>query len=134
VITQALAGQDVRIGTTTTTRDFTFVEDTVRGFLLAAETPASTGEVINIGTGREISVDDAIREIVKAVGKEVRLVRDDRRLRPAKSEVLRLCADIGKAERLLGFRPQVPFEEGIRRTIAWVADHLGAYRPDVYAT
>lgn len=134
VITQALAGQEVKIGTTTTTRDFTFVADTVRGFLLAAETPASTGEIINIGTGREIRVDDAIREIVRAVGKDVRLVQDERRLRPQKSEVLRLCADIRKAERLLGFQPAVSFEEGIRRTIAWVSDHLGAYRPDVYAT
>lgn len=134
VITQALAGQEVKIGTTTTTRDFTFVADTVRGFLLAAESPASVGEVINIGTGREIRVDDAIREIVRAVGKDVRLVQDERRLRPQKSEVLRLCADIGKAQRLLGYQPAVSFEEGIRRTIEWIRDHLATYRPDVYAT
>lgn len=134
VITQALAGQEVKIGTTTTTRDFTFVADTVQGFLLAAERPASVGEVINIGTGREIRVDDAIREIVRAVGKDVRLVQDERRLRPQKSEVLRLCADIGKAERLLGYRPAVTFEEGIRRTIEWIRGHLAGYRPDVYAT
>jgi len=134
VITQALAGQEVKIGTTTTTRDFTFVADTVRGFLLAAESPASVGEVINIGTGREIRVDDAIREIVRAVGKDVRLVQDERRLRPQKSEVLRLCADISKAERLLGYRPAVSFEEGIRRTIEWIRGHLAGYRPDVYAT
>ena len=134
VISQALSGHEIKIGTTTTTRDFTFVTDTVRGFMLAAETPASIGEVINIGTGREVRVDDAIREIVRAVGKDVRLVQDDRRLRPEKSEVTRLCADIEKAGRLLGFHPLVTFEEGIRLTIAWVADHLGTYRPDVYAT
>jgi NAD dependent epimerase/dehydratase len=134
VITQALTGSEIRIGTTTTTRDFTFVEDTVRGFLLAAESKAAVGEIINIGTGREISVDDTIRLIVATVGKDVRLVQDDRRLRPERSEVLRLCADIAKAERLLGFRPAVPLEEGIRRTVAWIADHLSLYRPETYAT
>jgi dTDP-glucose 4,6-dehydratase len=134
VITQALTGSEIRIGATTTTRDFTFIEDTVRGFLLAAESPSATGEVINIGTGREISVDDTIRLIVAAVGKEAHLVRDDRRLRPERSEVLRLCADITKARRLLGFTPAVSLEEGIRRTVAWIADHLSLYRPEVYAT
>jgi len=134
VITQALTGSEIRIGTTSTTRDFTFVEDTVRGFLLAAASPAAVGEIVNIGTGRETSVDDTIRLIVAAVGRDVRLVQDERRLRPERSEVLRLCADITKAERLLGFRPAVPLEEGLRRTVAWIADHLGLYRPEVYAT
>jgi NAD dependent epimerase/dehydratase len=133
VITQALTGSDVKVGTTSTTRDFSYVADTVSGFLLAGQSERSAGEVINIGSGREISIDDAIACIVAAVGKNVRAVRDESRLRPAKSEVSRLCADIGKAERLLGFRPQVSFEEGIRRTVAWIAQHLDAYRPDVYA-
>jgi NAD dependent epimerase/dehydratase len=133
IITQALAGTEIRIGTTTTTRDFTFVADTVRGFLLAAESPTAVGEVVNIGTGRETSIDDAIREVLGVVGKEVRVIRDERRLRPDKSEVTRLCADIGKAERLLGYRPAVTFTEGIRRTAAWIGEHLDAYRPDRYA-
>ena len=133
VIMQALAGDTIRIGTTSTTRDFTFVEDTVRGFMLAAEAPASIGEVINIGTGRETSIEQAIQTIVQAVGRKVQVVRDETRLRPEKSEVSRLCADIGKAQRLLGYRPGVAFEEGIRRTVAWIRDHLAAYRPDAYA-
>lgn len=133
VITQALAGSDIKIGATTTTRDFGYVDDTVRGFLLTAESEKSTGEVINIGTGHEISIESAIEQIVAVVGKRNRVVRDDSRLRPEKSEVSRLCADISKAERLLGFRPQVAFEEGIRRTVAWIAEHLDSYRPDAYA-
>jgi len=133
VITQALVGPEIRIGTTSTTRDFTFVDDTVRGFLLAAESATSIGEVVNIGTGQETSVDDAIRAIIEVVGKQVRVVRDERRLRPDRSEVTRLCADIRKAERLLGYRPAVAFEEGIRRTTAWIGQHLDAYRPDAYA-
>jgi dTDP-glucose 4,6-dehydratase len=134
VITQALAGTDIKIGSTTTTRDFTYVDDTVRGFLLAAGADRSTGEVLNIGTGHETSIDDAIRLITRVVAKDVRLVRDERRLRPDKSEVSRLCADIGKAERLLGYRPTVSFEEGIRRTVAWIGEHLDVYRPGTYAT
>jgi NAD dependent epimerase/dehydratase len=133
VITQALTGSDVKVGATNTTRDFSYVADTVNGFLLAGESERSAGEVINIGSGTEISIEDAIKRIVAVVGKNVRVVRDESRLRPPTSEVSRLCADISKAERLLGFRPQVSFEEGIRRTVAWIAQHLDAYRPDVYA-
>lgn len=133
VIAQALAGGEIKVGTTTTTRDFTYIEDTVRGFLLAGESHRAIGEVINIGTGRETSIQDAIEVIVKAAGKKNRVVTDDARLRPEKSEVSRLCADISKAERLLGFRPQVSFEEGIRRTVAWAAERPETYRPDVYA-
>lgn len=133
VITQALTGKQIMIGTTTTTRDFTYVEDTVRGFLLAGESAASVGEVINIGTGREISIADTIKLIVQVVGKDVPQVTDEHRMRPEKSEVSRLCADCGKAERLLGFRPTVSLEQGIRKTVAWIGEHLDAYRPDAYA-
>ncbi|MDH4350670.1 MAG: GDP-mannose 4,6-dehydratase, partial [Gemmatimonadota bacterium] len=133
VITQALAGKDIKVGVTTTTRDFVFVEDTVRGFMLAAESPASVGEVINIGTGQETSIEDAIRLIVRVVGRESRVVQDETRMRPAASEVSRLCADVSKAERMLGFRPEVAFEDGIRRTVAWIGAHLDTYHPDTYA-
>jgi len=133
VITQALTGSRIKVGTTTTTRDFTFVADTVRGFLLAAASPASVGQVINIGTGREISIADAIEIIVKLAGKNAKVERDEKRIRPEQSEVSRLCADIRRAHDLLGYEPQVTFEEGIKRTVAWIAEHLDAYRPDAYA-
>ena len=133
VITQALAGGDIRVGTTTTTRDFCYVDDTVRGFLLIGESDKAVGEVINIGTGRETSIADAITQIVAEVGKKNRVVQDDSRRRPEKSEVSRLCADISKAERLLGYRPQVSFDDGIGRTVAWIREHLDAYQPDAYA-
>jgi dTDP-glucose 4,6-dehydratase len=133
VIMQALAGSEIRIGATTTTRDFTYVEDTVRGFLLAGDAPAAVGEVVNLGTGREISIDDAIRLVVGIVGKDVRLIRDESRLRPDRSEVARLCADVAKAGHLIGYRPQVSLEDGLRRTVAWIAEHLNTYRPDAYA-
>ena len=133
IIMQALAGSEIRLGTTTTTRDFTYVADTVAGFLRAGASAGSVGEVINLGTGREISIADTVKMIVGVVGKDARVVQDAERLRPETSEVSRLCADIGKARRLLGYEPQVSLEEGIRRTAAWITEHLGTYRPDAYA-
>jgi dTDP-glucose 4,6-dehydratase len=133
VIAQALAGRDIKVGTTSTTRDFNYVDDTVRGFLLVGASPATAGEVVNIGSGREVTIDAAIRTIVELVGRGNRIVADDARVRPENSEVSRLCADLTKAERLVGYRPEVSFDEGLRRTIAWIADHSGAFDPATYA-
>ena len=133
VIVQALTSATVKLGVTTTTRDFTFVDDTVEGFLLAGSSAASVGQVLNLGTGREISIHDVVQTIVSVVAKDVRVIRDDRRIRPDRSEVSRLCADIRRATELLGYQPRVTFEDGIRRTVAWIAEHLDAYRPDAYA-
>jgi len=133
IIMQALAGGDIRLGATGTTRDFTYVSDTVRGFLLAGASDAAVGEVVNLGTGRETSIADAVRLVARVLGKEAHVVQDEARLRPETSEVSRLCSDIGKARRLLGYEPQVSLEEGLRRTAAWIAENLGQYRPDAYA-
>lgn len=134
VIMQALSGSQVRLGTTTTTRDFTYVDDTVRGFMLAGSAPAAVGEVINVGTGREISIADTVKLIVKLAGtREVSVVQDEQRVRPETSEVSRLCADITKAKQLLGYEPQVTLEEGLTRTAAWIGENLAAYNPEQYA-
>ena len=133
VIAQALTGSEIKLGTTATTRDFTFVADTVRAFLLAGASPASVGDVVNIGTGREISIADTVTLIASQLGCSARVVRDPGRLRPETSEVSRLCADISKARRLLGYEPEVALEEGIRRTADWIREHLSAFRPDAYA-
>lgn len=133
VIGQALAGGDIKVGTTTTTRDFNYVDDTVHGFLLVAEADGTAGEVVNVGSGREVSIDAAIRIIVGLVGRNNRIVCDDARVRPEGSEVSRLCADLTKARGLMGYRPEVSFEEGLRRTIAWLAEHRDARDPGSYA-
>jgi len=133
VIMQALTGSEIHLGATATTRDFTYVADTVRGFMLAAESPATVGEVVNLGTGREISIADLVRLVAKTLGKDARIVQDAERLRPETSEVSRLCADLTKARRLIGYEPQVGLEEGIRRTAAWITAHLAEFRPDTYA-
>ncbi|HXF51945.1 MAG TPA: SDR family NAD(P)-dependent oxidoreductase [Dehalococcoidia bacterium] len=133
IIAQALSGSELRLGALDTVRDFTYVEDTARGFLEVARCGACVGEVVNLGTGRGVSIREVVRLVGEALGKELRVVGDERRLRPEKSEVSRLLADASKAERLTGWRPAVSFEEGLRRTIAWVAERLDLYRPQEYA-
>lgn len=133
VMCQALAGDEIKVGSTDTTRDFNYVEDTVRGFLLAATSDRAVGEVINVGSGREISIDDAIRLIVDVAGRNNRIVRDESRIRPAASEVSRLCADIAKARELLGYEPQVTLEEGLRRMAEWIGEHPEVFQPETYA-
>ena len=132
VAVQALAGREVRVGATDTTRDFNYVTDTVRGFMLCAASDKVLGEVVNIGSGREISIADTIEMIVRIVGRDARIVRDESRIRPEKSEVTRLCADISKATSLLGYVPEVSLEDGLSRTVAWVREHSTRYQPLAY--
>lgn len=133
VTIQALAGGVVRMGDPRPTRDFVFVDDTVDGFLRAAVTPGVEGETIHLGGGREIAVGDLPAMIAAAAGIEVRVEHDEQRLRPAASEVERLVADASHARARLGWRPTVSVEEGIARTVAFIRDNPGLYRPAEYA-
>ena len=132
IITQALTGDEVRLGALHPTRDFTFVGDTVDGFLRAAGSPRAVGQIINLGADSEITIGDLAAKIIALVGRDVPIVTEEQRLRPARSEVERLWADNRKARELLGWRPQVSLDEGLRRTIAWIRDHLDRYRPGEY--
>lgn len=129
VISQALAGGDIKVGATDTTRDFNYAEDTARGFMLLAASDKALGRCVNIGSGREISIADSIELIVRVVGKNNRLVREEARIRPAASEVTRLLADITLARELVGYEPKVDFETGIRRTVEFISAH-----PELYDT
>jgi NAD dependent epimerase/dehydratase len=132
IIVQALTRDKVMLGALQPTRDFTYVTDTARGFIQAAIAPRAVGQAINIGTGREISIGDLARRIVELTGSDAPVVQDPQRLRPAGSEVERLCASNALAQELLGWRPQVSLDEGLRRTIDWVRGSLDIYRPDEY--
>ncbi len=132
IITQALTRDVVELGSTTPTRDFLFVEDTVSGMMRCAEQPGIEGEVFNVGTGGEISVGDTAALILSLLGKSVPVIDASERLRPANSEVERLVADCSKAERLLDWRPRVSFEEGLRRTIDWMTGAIDRYKPEIY--
>jgi dTDP-glucose 4,6-dehydratase len=133
IISQAIAGERLFIGARHPTRDLNFVTDTVRGFVRVAECPEAVGQVINLGTGREVSVGDLVDTIVRLVGRRVEVTFDATRLRPDRSEVERLLADNSKARQLLGWAPEVSLEDGLTRTIQWISEHASLYRPREYA-
>jgi dTDP-glucose 4,6-dehydratase len=138
IILQCLNGGEVRLGNLQPTRDFTFVDDTVSGFLCAAQSDAAVGETVNLGTGREISIGELSRLIGRITGTEPKIVQEAQRVRPADSEVERLCADTSRARKSFGWEPQVTLEEGLARATAWMKQnmdlHLSRYRPTDYAT
>jgi NAD dependent epimerase/dehydratase len=132
IITQALSGDVVRLGALTPTRDLTYVADTVDGFLRAGSVAGVTGETINLGSGTEIAIGTLAERIIALVGKPVRLETDAGRLRPARSEVMRLISDNRKAAALLGWRPTTSLDEGLARTIEWLRGELHRYKPGIY--
>ena len=132
IITQALVRNTIHLGNLDTTRDFTYVSDTVRGFLLAAAAPGVEGGVFNLGTGEEIRIGDVAERIAQKVGHPVEIVIDPERLRPEKSEVLRLISDNRLAREALGWSPQVGLEDGLDKTIAWIRAHMDLYQPGRY--
>jgi NAD dependent epimerase/dehydratase len=132
IIMQALTGNTIHLGNVDTTRDFTYVNDTVRGFLLAGSTVGVEGGVFNLGTGTEIRIGDIAERIALKVGHKVEIMVESQRLRPEKSEVLRLISDNRLARIKLGWGPQVSLDEGLDKTIAWMRLHMDLYRPGKY--
>jgi dTDP-glucose 4,6-dehydratase len=131
VLTQALRGAaEVRLGNLEPRRDLTFVADTVRAFLLAAEAPGLEGQTVHIGQGEAVSVGDLARRCLEAVGSRATLTSVTERRRPEKSEVGLLLCNASRARDLLGWRPQVSLDEGLRLT----ADYLRARLADYPAT
>lgn len=132
IITQALQAEEIHLGNLDALRDFTYLDDTVAAFIKAAETPGIDGETFNLGSGHEVSIRELSDEIVALTGSRARVVVDEERLRPEKSEVVRLLADNSKARRVLGWAPQVELREGLTRTIAWVRAHMDFYHTGRY--
>ena len=127
VIVQALTGEVVRLGSLGPTRDLSFVTDVVDGFLRAGRVPGVEGRVMNLARDEEISVGALAEKIVAIVGRPVRIETETARLRPEASEVMRLRGDSTLARRLLDWKPTVDLDEGLRRTVAWIAEHLDDY-------
>jgi nucleoside-diphosphate-sugar epimerase len=133
IISQAIAGGPLRLGTLDTTRDFTFVEDTAAAFAAIGSADAAVGKVVNAGSGREVSIRDVVAKVGELVGRKLEVEGDEQRMRPAKSEVSRLLSDSSKAERIAGWRAETTLDEGLRRTAAWIGEHMELYRPKEYA-
>ncbi len=124
ILAQLHAGAtEIQLGATSPTRDFNYVDDTVAGFLAVAGCDRAVGEVVNVGSGREISIGDLVQLLISITGSQARVVTDPARLRPAGSEVERLLCDSTRAKEWAGWEPQVSLEEGLARTSAWVAEH-----------
>jgi NAD dependent epimerase/dehydratase len=139
IITQIASGQRrIKLGAVHPTRDFNYVDDTVRAFEAALTADGAVGEVVNIGSNFEISIGDTARTIANVMGAEIVIVRDEQRLRPETSEVERLWASNAKARTLLGWEPRYGGVEGFRRglteTVTWFGDPANTfgYKSDIY--
>ncbi len=133
ICSQILSGKKkIHMGLLSPVRDFTFVQDTVNGFIKIAESDRSVGEVINIGSGKGISIGDLLKTIMELIGKDIKIISDDVRMRPLKSEVMNLLCDNRKARELVGWEPTFTLKDGLKETIRYVQEHPEKYKADIY--
>lgn len=129
VLSQAIAGiQEIHLGNLTPKRDLTFVEDTARAFLLAAEAPDIEGEVIHFGQGSAVSVAEIAQLCLEVVGSSAQIISTNERQRPTKSEVQLLLCNPEKAQKLLGWKPELSLKEGLSRVADYIEKNLEQYR------
>lgn len=133
IITQLLAGaEEIKLGSLTPTRDFNYVKDTVNGFVALASTEKTIGEEVNIATQKEISIGQLAEELIAQINPNAKVVCEQERLRPEKSEVNRLLGANAKIKELTGWEPQYTLKQGLAETIAFFKDHLEKYKTDIY--
>jgi NAD dependent epimerase/dehydratase len=135
IIIQAAAGSaNISLGNLTATRDFTYVEDTCRGFLAIAEMEGGEGEVFHVGSNQEIAIGDLVKLVADIMGCSICVVCDQERLRPENSEVQRLKCDNSKLRKASEFSPQIPLRDGLERTIRWFTqpENLRRYKGYLY--
>lgn len=133
IITQLLAGKEkIHLGSLTPTRDFNYVKDTVNGFIKIYESERTIGEEINIATQHEISIGELAEELIRQINPNAKIVCDEERLRPEKSEVNRLLGSNKKIKELTDWKPVYSFEEGLSETISFFKDNMDKYKSDIY--
>jgi len=132
IISQALAGPTLRLGSLHPRRDLTYVEDTAAAFVAAATSDDAVGRTIQLGTNHDVSVGDLVEMVSDVLGRELAVETDPARVRPDKSEVERLISGPGLARELLGWEPTVDLREGLARTIEWIERNAHRYRVDHY--
>ena len=132
IITQALTSTKVKLGDISTKRDFTFVLDTVEGFVKAAEAQGVLGEVINLGTGSEATIEEVVIKVAEILDVELEIVQDPSRMRPKKSEVRRLISDNSKAKKMIDWSPEHTLYEGLEHSIEYCRKNLSKYHPGRY--
>lgn len=133
IITQLLSGQEtIKLGSLTPTRDFNYVKDTANGFIEISKSDKTIGEEINIATQQEISIGQLANELIKQINPNAKIICDDERIRPEKSEVNRLLGSNVKIKQLTDWAPKYTFEEGIAETIEFLKNNLDKYKPEIY--
>ncbi|HDK7155688.1 TPA: SDR family oxidoreductase [Clostridium botulinum] len=133
IITQLLSGQEeIKLGSLTPTRDFNYVIDTANGFIEIAKADKTIGEEINIATQKEISIGELAEELIRQINPNAKIICDDERIRPTKSEVNRLLGCNKKIKELTKWKAQYTFEEGIKQTIEFFKHNLDKYKTNIY--
>ncbi|TVL99722.1 MAG: NAD-dependent dehydratase [Candidatus Brocadia sp. WS118] len=135
LITQLLNGKtEIQLGDLSPTRDFVYVKDTVQGFLAIAQSDTLIGEDCNIATQSEISIGRLAEEIIRQINPAARIIQDEARLRPPKSEVFRLYGSAEKIKKHTDWAPKYDLGQGIAETIQWFSnkENLGRYKADIY--
>ncbi|MCD4781602.1 MAG: NAD-dependent 4,6-dehydratase LegB [Candidatus Omnitrophica bacterium] len=135
VITQALTGKkEIKLGDLRPSRDLNYVQDVCQAFIQIAKCEETRGMDLNIARGEDITVGDLAQEVIRLTGSGAKIVCDQQRLRPERSEVMRLCGDNKKIKELTGWSPSTSLQEGLKQTIEWfsVKDNLDLYKADIY--
>ncbi|MBQ7077358.1 MAG: SDR family oxidoreductase [Lachnospiraceae bacterium] len=133
IISQLIAGKtEIKLGSLTPTRDFNYVKDTAAGFIAIAKSDKTVGQEINIATQKEISIGDLANMLIEKINPSAKIICEEERLRPEKSEVNRLLGSNAKIKELTDWAPKYTFEQGIDETIAFIRDNISAYKPDIY--
>ena len=137
IITQLIKNRKkIKLGSIYPTRDFTYIDDTVNAFLKFGNTKKTTGEIINIGTGFEISIKELIKLISKITKKTINVEQDKARVRPKLGEVDRLKANNKKAKEIIGWTPkyvgQSGLQKGLQSTIRWFENNIDKYKSNIY--
>ena len=133
LITQLVEGKtQVAVGSLSPKRDFTFVLDTCRAFLLLAQSKRAVGEIVNVGTGTQISIQNLAEKISLLMGCDMELVQEPARVRPRASEVDLLCCNPNKLKKITSFLPQTPLEKGLEKTIEWFLNHRSRNKVSLY--
>lgn len=133
IISQILAGKkEIKLGSLTPTRDFNYVKDTAEAFVKIAESDKTIGQVINAGSNYEISIGDTVKKIIDITGEDIKIISDQERMRPEKSEVNRLWADNTKIKQLTDWTPKYDIDAGLTETIEWIKNNMQYFKTDIY--
>ncbi len=132
IINQALYSDEIKLGSLTPFRDMLFAKDTAKGFMAAGAVLESVGQVINVGTGVGVTIGELVDIIQKTIGSDKEVISDTQRVRPEKSEVMKLLCNFDKAKEILNWSPQYSLQEGIQSTILWIEKNRELFESNKY--